>query len=49
MIVTRTDDEINKLRKAGIVVGLAHKYAQQFLKPGITTKEIDDKIKEFYR
>ncbi|MGN1337643.1 MAG: type I methionyl aminopeptidase [Candidatus Coprovivens sp.] len=47
MIVTRTDDEINKLRKAGIVVGLAHKYAQQFLKPGITTKEIDDKIKEF--
>ena len=47
MIVTRTEDEINKLRKAGIVVGLAHKYAQQFLKPGITTKEIDDKIKEF--
>lgn len=47
MIVTRTDDEINKLRKAGIVVGLAHKYAQQFLKPGITTKEIDDKIKKF--
>ncbi len=47
MIITRTEDEINKLREAGKIVGLAHKYAQQFLKPGVTTKEIDDKIKEF--
>lgn len=47
MIITRTEDEINKLREAGKVVGLAHKYAQQFLKPGVTTKEIDNKIKEF--
>lgn len=47
MIITRTEDEINKLREAGKIVGLAHKYAQQFLKPGVTTKEIDDKIKQF--
>lgn len=47
MIITRTEDEINKLREAGKIVGLAHKYAQQFLKPGVTTKEIDDKIKHF--
>ena len=47
MIITRTEDEINKLREAGKIVGLAHKYAQQFLKPGVTTKEIDNKIKEF--
>lgn len=47
MIITRTEDEINKLREAGKIVGLAHKYAQQFLKPGITTKEIDNKIKAF--
>ena len=44
MIITRTEDEINKLREAGKIVGLAHKYAQQFLKPGVTTKEIDDKF-----
>lgn len=47
MIITRTEDEINKLREAGKIVGLAHKYAQQLLKPGITTKEIDNKIKAF--
>lgn len=49
MIITRTEDEINKLREAGKIVGLAHKYAQQFLKPGITTKEIDNKIKAFIK
>ena len=46
-IIVRNEDEINKLRQAGKIVGLAHKYAQQFLKPGITTKELDKKIKEF--
>ena len=40
-IVVRTEDEINKLRQAGKIVGLCHKYLQQFIKPGITTKEID--------
>ena len=46
-IVVRDEDEINKLREAGKIVGLAHKYAQQFLKPGITTKELDNIIKQF--
>ena len=31
MIVVRTEDEINKLREAGKVVGLCHKYLEQFL------------------
>ena len=47
MIVVRTEDEINKLREAGKVVGLCHKYLQQFLKPGITTKELNDLAKKF--
>ena len=47
MIVVRNEDEINKLREAGKVVGLTHKYLEQFLKPGITTKEIDKLAKEF--
>ena len=39
MIIERNEEEINKLRKAGEIVGLTHKYLQQFIKPGITTKE----------
>ena len=49
MIVTRTEDEIEKLREAGKVVGLCHKYLQQFLKPGITTKELDKLGDDFIR
>ncbi len=47
MIVTRTEDEINKLREAGRIVGLTHKYLQQFIKPGISTKELDRLAKAF--
>ncbi len=47
MIVVRTEDEINKLREAGKVVGLCHKYLQQFIKPGISTKELDVLAKKF--
>lgn len=47
MIVVRTEDEINKLREAGKVVGLCHKYLQQFIKPGISTKELDILAKNF--
>lgn len=47
MIVVRNEDEINKLREAGKVVGLCHKYIQQFIKPGISTKELDRLAKKF--
>ena len=47
MIIVRTEDEINKLREAGKVVGLCHKYLEQFLKPGISTKELDNLAKKF--
>ena len=47
MIVTRNEEEIEKLREAGKIVGLTHKYLQQFLKPGITTKELDKLAKKF--
>ena len=47
MIVIRNEDEINKLRKAGEIVGLTHKYLEQYLKPGITTKELDRLAKSF--
>lgn len=47
MIVVRNEDEINKLREAGRIVGLTHKYMQQFIKPGISTKELDILAKKF--
>ncbi len=47
MIIERNEEEINKLRKAGEIVGLTHKYLQQFIKPGITTKELDVLAKKF--
>ena len=47
MIVTRTNEEIEKLRIAGKVVGLTHKYLEQFIKPGISTKELNDLAKKF--
>ncbi len=47
MIVVRTEDEINKLREAGKVVGLCHRYLQQFIKPGISTKELEVLAKKF--
>ncbi len=47
MIVTRNEEEIEKLREAGKIVGLTHKYIQQFIQPGITTKELDLLMKKF--
>lgn len=47
MIVSRNEDEINKLRYAGKVVGLTHKYLEQFLKPGISTRELSNLAKKF--
>mgnify|MGYP002857340362 CR=1 FL=1 len=46
-IIKRNEEEINKLREAGKLVGLTHKYLQQFIKPGITTKELDLLAKKF--
>ncbi len=47
MIAVRNEEEIAKLREAGRIVGLTHKYLMQFIKPGITTKELDILAKKF--
>ena len=41
MISIKTKREIEFMRVAGEIVGDTHKYLQQFIKPGITTKELD--------
>lgn len=47
MITIKSEREIDLMRKAGLIVGNTHKYLQEFIKPGITTKEIDSKASEF--
>ena len=41
MISIKSEDEIKLMLIAGEIVGKTHNYLKQFIKPGITTKEID--------
>ena len=47
MISIKSEREIELLRIAGQIVGDTHKYLQPFLKPGITTKKIDDLARDY--
>ena len=42
MIALKNDKEIQKLREAGHIVFLAHEAVKAAIKPGITTKELDE-------
>lgn len=44
----RTAEEIDKMRKAGLLVWHALQIAQENIRPGVTTKEIDARIEEFF-
>lgn len=41
MISIKSEREIELLKVAGEIVGATHNYLKQFIKPGITTKELD--------
>lgn len=47
MITIRTSQEIELLREAGRIVAKTHQYLAQFIKPGITTKELDKLAEKF--
>ena len=47
MITIKSEHEIELMRKAGEIVGNTHKYLKQYIKPGITTKELNDLAEEF--
>ena len=47
MITIKTPEQIELLRKAGKIVGNTHNYLKQFIKPGITTKELNRLAEEF--
>ena len=42
MISIKSEREIELMKIAGRIVSETHKYLQDFIKPGITTREIDD-------
>ena len=47
MISYKTSQQIALLRKAGQIVAKTHQYMQQFIKPGISTKELDKLAENF--
>ena len=49
MISIKSEYEISLLQKAGNIVYLTHQYLKDYIKPGITTKELDRLAEDFIR
>lgn len=49
MITIKSEKEIELMRHAGYLVSLTHQYLKPFIKPGITTKELDELAEKFIR
>ena len=47
MITIKSEQEIELMRKAGYLVSLTHQYLRPFIKPGITTNELDKLAEDF--
>lgn len=47
MITIKTPREIELMKKAGKIVGDTHNYLKKYIKPGITTKELDKLAHDF--
>ena len=47
MITIKSEREISLMEKAGSIVGETHNYLKQFIKPGITTAELDKLAYDF--
>src|SRR5699024_6514213 len=49
MIVIKTEEQIEKMRKAGEILADIHKEIAKMIKPGITTMEIDRFVEEYLK
>ena len=49
MISIKSEYEIELMRIAGLMVSKTHKYLKQFIKPGITTRELDKLAEDYIR
>ncbi len=48
-IVLRSPREINMMRPAGLAVWKAHQLIRETVRPGVTTGEIDEVVRDFYQ
>ncbi|KNF08041.1 methionine aminopeptidase A [Gottschalkia purinilytica] len=49
MIILKSQREIEKMRMAGRVVAETHAFLKEIIKPGITTKELDEAAEKFIK
>lgn len=49
MIICKTPRELDIMRVAGKIVALTHQELQKYIKPGVTTKELDSIAEKFIR
>lgn len=49
MIILKTKREIEIMRKAGRLVAKSHELVRNHIRPGVTTKELDQLVEEFLR
>lgn len=49
MIILKTKREIEIMRKAGRLVAQSHELVRKNIKPGVTTKELDQLVEDFLR
>ncbi|GAF66224.1 type I methionyl aminopeptidase [Alkalihalobacillus trypoxylicola] len=49
MIICKTERELDIMRQAGKIVALTHQTLKKFIKPGVTTIELDQIAEEFIR
>ena len=47
MITIKSSREVELLRKAGEIVGKTHKHIKKFIKPGVTTKKLEELANNF--
>lgn len=49
MIIRKTARELEIMRKAGRIVALTHQELKQWIKPGITTNELNERAEQFIK
>ena len=49
MIILKARREIEIMRKAGRLVAQSHELVRKYIKPGVTTKELDELVEDFLR
>lgn len=47
MIILKTEEEIMKMKKAGVILANVHKEIKKMIKPGVTTLEIDQFVEKY--